>query len=115
MLCFRGGNGTNGADGGNGGTIRIYVDENKTHLLQAVDWDVQGGKGGVAGHHGKGGRAGKGGRGGRGLKWFVVEHICKLFAYIKKGRTNRLSIQMYFELLGAGKEYSCTVQFDGAG
>jgi hypothetical protein len=66
----RGGSGTNGADGGNGGIIRICVDEDKTHLLQAVNWDVQGGKGGAAGRHGKRGRGGKGGRGGHGLKWF---------------------------------------------
>ncbi|RDW66553.1 hypothetical protein BP6252_10188 [Coleophoma cylindrospora] len=63
------GKGTDGADGGNGGTIRIMVDEDKTHLLQAVDWDVRGGKGGPPGEHGSPGKAGKGGRGGHGISW----------------------------------------------
>ncbi|RDW71671.1 hypothetical protein BP5796_07705 [Coleophoma crateriformis] len=65
------GKGTDGADGGNGGTIRIMVDEDKTHLLQAVDWDVRGGKGGPPGEHGCPGLAGKGGSGGRGISWLV--------------------------------------------
>ncbi|CZR55745.1 uncharacterized protein PAC_05633 [Phialocephala subalpina] len=63
------GSGTNVAKGGKGGTIRIYVDEDKTHLLLAASWDVQGGKGGVSGEHGKLGAGGRGGNGGQDSTW----------------------------------------------
>jgi hypothetical protein len=67
----RAGNGTDGADGGRGGTIQIHVDEDKTHLLVAVDWEVKGGQGGPPGQHGTPGLGGKGGPGGQPLSWSV--------------------------------------------
>ncbi|KAE9381855.1 hypothetical protein N431DRAFT_291247, partial [Stipitochalara longipes BDJ] len=65
----RAGAGTNGANGGKGGIIKIYVDENNTHLLLATNWEVSGGKGGPAGQHGSPGPGGKGGKGGLGVTW----------------------------------------------
>ncbi|KAH8600119.1 hypothetical protein B0O99DRAFT_737601 [Bisporella sp. PMI_857] len=65
----RGGRGTHGADGGPGGTIEIHVEEDKTHLLMAVNWQVNGGKGGAPGQHGRGGAGGIGGIGGQGYSW----------------------------------------------
>ena len=59
----------NGADGGHGGDIRIYVDEENTHLLLASHCDTSGGKGGAPGSHGKPGRGGRGGVGGAGYRW----------------------------------------------
>ncbi len=67
--CSSAGTGTNGGDAGNGGQVRIYVDENKTHLLLATIWDVRGGKGGVPGKHGTPGPLGKGGKGGQNIIW----------------------------------------------
>lgn len=67
--CSSAGAGTNGGDGGNGGQVRIYVDEDKTHLLLAINWEVRGGKGGSAGEHGTPGPGGKGGRGGQSITW----------------------------------------------
>ncbi|KAE8448991.1 hypothetical protein EG329_008579 [Mollisiaceae sp. DMI_Dod_QoI] len=63
------GAGTNGGDGGNGGQVRLYVDEDETHLLLATSWEVRGGKGGVAGEHGAPGPGGKGGKGGQDISW----------------------------------------------
>lgn len=63
------GRGSNGADGGDGGIIEISVDEDDTHLLFAVQWDVRGGDGGAPGRHGQPGRGGQGGNGGAGHKW----------------------------------------------
>jgi hypothetical protein len=67
--CSSAGTGTNGGDAGNGGQVRLYVDEDKTHLLLATSWEVCGGKGGVAGEHGTPGPGGKGGKGGRNITW----------------------------------------------
>jgi len=67
-LCS-GGVGCPGADGGSGGSIKIYVDEDKTHLLLATYIDVKGGKGGEAGEHGKPGAGGRGGKGEQGHRW----------------------------------------------
>jgi hypothetical protein len=69
LIYSSAGGGSNGADGGKGGRIRIYVDEDKTHLLLATSWDVNGGKGGPAGEHGVPGPGGKGGKGGQGYTW----------------------------------------------
>lgn len=63
------GQGSNGADGGEGGTLHVVVNENSTHLLMAVSFDVRGGKGGNAGVHGNAGIGGAGGIGGQGWKW----------------------------------------------
>ncbi|KAN0122123.1 hypothetical protein V8E51_000449 [Hyaloscypha variabilis] len=65
----RAGAGTNGADGGKGGKIQVCVDENNTHLLLAMSWEVSGGKGGASGEHGSPGLGGKGGKGGLGVTW----------------------------------------------
>jgi hypothetical protein len=66
------GHGTDGADGGNGGIVQIILDENNTHLLMAVKYDVRGGQGGNPGQHGQPGDGGTGGRGGDGHKWCEV-------------------------------------------
>ena len=66
---FSAGRGTNGADGGDGGIIEIHVDEENTHLLFSVNWDVSGGLGGAPGHHGNPERGGRGGHGGQGHTW----------------------------------------------
>ena len=68
FLCSAG-RGSNGADGGDGGTIEISVDEDNTHLLFAVQYDVKGGKGGSPGCHGQAGSGGQGGNGGAGHEW----------------------------------------------
>ena len=67
--CYSAGRGSNGGHAGDGGKIRIYVDEDKIHLLLATSWEVRGGKGGVAGEHGTPGPGGKGGLGGQGFQW----------------------------------------------
>ena len=64
-----GGYGTDGADGGNGGTVFVRVKEQDAHLLLAVDWDIDGGKGGNSGAHGNPGDGGEGGDGGVGCTW----------------------------------------------
>ncbi len=69
LTILSAGSGTNGADGGNGGVIHIYIDEDKTHLLMAVTWDIHGGRGGPPGEHGSPGQGGRGGRGGLGYTW----------------------------------------------
>lgn len=51
------------------------MNEDDTHLLLAVSWDVSGGAGGTAGQHGRPGNGGQGGRGGEGYSWFVVLHF----------------------------------------
>ncbi|KAF8244343.1 hypothetical protein K440DRAFT_663509, partial [Wilcoxina mikolae CBS 423.85] len=51
----RGGNAGAGSHGGSGraaGTVEIAIDERHTNLLAAVDWCVDGGKGGPAGKNG---------------------------------------------------------------
>ena len=75
MLCaetlnnLSAGQGTHGANGGDGGFIELHVDEQNTHLLLAVKWDVRGGLGGAPGLHGNPGAAGRGGHGGQGHVW----------------------------------------------
>jgi hypothetical protein len=49
----------------------MYVDENRTHLLLAVSWDVRGGLGGAEGHHGQPGIGGTGGLGGQRFVWYL--------------------------------------------
>ena len=61
--------GSHGANGGDGGVIEIHVDEDNTHLLFAVKWDVRGGRGGAPGRHGDPGAGGRGGHGGQGHVW----------------------------------------------
>ena len=96
----RAGNGTSGAKGGQGGTIQIHVDEDKTHLLLGVDWDVKGGKGGSPGKNGVPGVGGKGGSGGQAISWFVCEFSEKgLGANTFKEGTERMEIQLHEELL----------------
>lgn len=63
------GRGSNGAHGGAGGDIHVIMDQNSTHLIMAVSWDLKGGTGGRAGQHGAPGKGGKGGTGGQGWKW----------------------------------------------
>ena len=70
-LSYSAGLGTNGADGGSGGTIEVFVDEESTHLLFAVQFEVHGGKEGKPGCHGKPGKEGLGGNGGGGHTWYV--------------------------------------------
>lgn len=60
---------TSGVDGGRGGRIEISVDEDSTHLLFAVQWDISGGRGGDPGHHSEPGLGGHGGYGGSGHQW----------------------------------------------
>ena len=66
---YSAGRGSHGADGGLGGTIEVSVDEDNTHLLLVVQYDVNGGDGGEPGKHGAAGLQGAGGVGGAGHKW----------------------------------------------
>jgi hypothetical protein len=49
----------------------VIVEENQTHILIALSFDLCGGAGGKAGKHGRPGKGGNMGKGGKGHEWCV--------------------------------------------